>query len=134
MSTTESSSIHRIRIGITGTRDYTNYQQFSQYLDTLFPPDGPTTISTIISGGARGADALAERYACERGIEMIVHPAEWHRWRDKHHAAYIRNKAIVEDSDQLVAFWNGHSPGTKMTIDIAQQQSKPVHIFRYDQV
>ena len=84
-------------------------------------------IDTIISGGAKGADKLAEKYALERGIPVTVHEPDW----DLHgrSAGYIRNKLIVQDADEIIAFWDRHSKGTKHTIDIAEKANKPVHIF-----
>ncbi len=37
------------------------------------------SIEAVVSGGMRGADTLAEQYARENGLELIVFPAEWER-------------------------------------------------------
>lgn len=133
MANANTLSNNEIILGIIGTRYYNDYEQLENQLDIMFPSDGPVKISTIVSGGARGADALAERYAKERGIKLIVHRAEWDKHASKYIAAYTRNKEIVNDCDQIVAFWDGKSTGTKMTIGIAKKNNVPVTIFRYDQ-
>ena len=118
-----------IKLGIIGTRTYRNYDQLCEYIDNKFPPG---SISTIVSGGASGADALAERYARDRKLEKIIHKPEWNKYPNKYIAARTRNTAIVRDSNHLIAFWDGISTGTKMTIDIARKANIPIDIFRYD--
>lgn len=98
-----------MRVGIIGSRSFNDYEMFKSSLKDL-------NISKIISGGARGADKFAERYAAEFCIPITVHKPDWSIGKI---ASFIRNKKIVEDSDYIVAFWDGESKGTKMTIDIA---------------
>lgn len=42
--------------------------------------------------------------------------------------AIIRNKEIVEIADEVLAFWDGKSKGTKSTIDFALKSKKPVTV------
>ncbi|WP_298640343.1 DUF2493 domain-containing protein [uncultured Cardiobacterium sp.] len=86
-------------------------------------------ISAIISGGARGADALARRYAAENGIAFTEYKPDWTLGRG---AGIIRNRQIVSACDELIAFWDGHSRGTLSSIEIARQQRKTVHIVSYE--
>lgn len=83
---------------------------------------------TIISGGARGADTLAEQFAQEYSYVTKIFPANWDKYGKA--AGPIRNKQIVDHCDILVAFWDGTSRGTKHSIDIAEKQGKPVIIFK----
>ena len=48
--------------------------------------------SVIVSGGAHGADAMAERYAKERGYHLVVFEAEWERLGKK--AGPARNEQM----------------------------------------
>lgn len=57
-----------------------------------------------MSGGAYGADALAERYARDRKLEKIIHKPEWNKHPNKYIATRTRNTAIVTDSDYIIAF------------------------------
>jgi hypothetical protein len=43
----------------------------------------------IISGGAKGADSLGERYAQERGLEVKVFRADWDKYGKR--AGILRN-------------------------------------------
>ncbi len=107
------------RIGVVGSRDFHDYYCLSRYLSTF-------KISHIISGGANGADSLAEKYAVEKKIPFTVFPARWEVYGRS--AGIVRNKLIVEDSDFIVAFWNGSSPGTRHTINYAKEVGKKVYI------
>lgn len=83
-------------------------------------------ISQIISGGAIGADSLAERYALEKDIPLLEFIPDWDKFGKS--AGMVRNKDIVKSCDILVSFWNGTSPGTKMSIDYARRLGKKVII------
>lgn len=82
---------------------------------------------TIISGGARGADSLAEQWAKKWGYETNIFPAEWDKYGKS--AGYKRNELIVQECDILVAFWDGESRGTKHSMDLAVKYNKPVFKF-----
>lgn len=103
---------------IVGTRTFTDYNIFKQNL--------PDDIDIIISGGATGTDQLAERYAKEKAIPIIIHKPQWNTYGKA--AGPIRNKLIVDDADAVIAFWDYQSKGTKSSIDIANQLNKPIII------
>jgi len=112
-------------LGVVGGRDFGDYQLLKKTLEVIQPPP-----QSIVSGGCpTGADVLAERYARESGIPMIIHPAEWAKYGKS--AGPRRNAQIVADSDRLIAFWDGQSRGTHSTIKIARRNQKPVEIIRY---
>jgi predicted Rossmann fold nucleotide-binding protein DprA/Smf involved in DNA uptake len=110
-----------IRVAIVGSRDYPDLDAVKCFVEKL-PPD-----SVVISGGARGVDRIAETYARQRGLKVIVFPADWDRHGKR--AGVIRNFDIVNASDIIVAFWDGKSKGTQHTINIAKQQGKQVVIY-----
>jgi len=88
-------------------------------------------ISEIVSGGARGTDALAERYALEKKIPIKVFPSDWKKHGKS--AGPLRNREIVVYSDTILAFWDGESTGTKSTIAIAKEMGVPSTIHRIDE-
>jgi hypothetical protein len=83
----------------------------------------------LISGGAKGADTLAEQLAENFNLEIQIFLPDW----DKHGkaAGFIRNTQIVEACDFLFAFWDGESRGTKHSIDIARKLKKPTLIIYF---
>ena len=74
--------------------------------------------TAIISGGARGTDAYARDIAKIHGIELIEFLPQYDKFPSKV-TPLMRNKLIVENSDCLLAFWDGESRGTKYTLDYA---------------
>jgi hypothetical protein len=90
------------------------------------------TIGEIVSGGERGADALAKRYAEEYGHAYKEFPAD----RETHgnRAGFLRNEQIIQYSDCCIAFWDGKSRGTKLTIDLCKRYNKPCYICYYGNI
>lgn len=80
----------------------------------------------VVSGGASGVDSFAEALARGKGLQTVVFPALWGTYGKR--AGAIRNRQIVEASDRIVAFWDGKSKGTKISIDIAKELKKPCEI------
>jgi hypothetical protein len=111
-----------MRIGVIGSRSFLDYKLLEMTLNKI---SDRTQISSIISGGAKGADSLAEQYANLNNIDTTIFKPDWSFGKG---AAAIRNIKIVENSDIIVAFWDGVSKGTKMTIDIAT--SKNIKVFK----
>ncbi len=76
---------------------------------------------TIISGGAQGADTLAEQFAKEFHLENKIFKADWNKYGKA--AGPIRNEEMVKSSEFVIAFWDYKSKGTKSTIDFAEKHS-----------
>lgn len=75
-------------------------------------------ITTVIQGGAFGADALAAHWAFDRKIECLEYPADWDRYGKS--AGMIRNKQMLEEKpDLIIAFPGGK--GTANMINIARK-------------
>lgn len=108
------------KMGIIGSRTFTNYQFMREILDS-FP------FSEIVSGGAKGADSLARRYAEEKNISITEILPEWEKYGKS--AGFKRNKLIIGQSDAIIAFWDGKSKGTAHSIRLAKEVGKRVYIF-----
>jgi len=107
-----------IKIAIVGSREFNNYQLFREMLLSLLPNE---TVM-IVSGGAKGTDSLAERFANEYSIPFCKFPANWEKYGKS--AGVIRNKQITEFSDRVYAFWDNESKGTKNTIELFKSLGK----------
>lgn len=92
------------RILICGGRDYDDYERFREILHTYWRAYGDFE---IISGGARGADSMAERYAAEYKHEIDVFPADWDTHGRK--AGPLRNQQMLDEGkpDLVIAFSGG---------------------------
>lgn len=106
---------------VCGSRDWVDYKHIRDVLNHY--PD----TTTIVHGGARGADQLAGQAAKELGMDVIVVPARWDLYGRS--AGYKRNKAMVDmGPDRVIAFSNG-SRGTQHTIDLARQAGLDVSVY-----
>ena len=115
------------RIIVAGSRTFNDYKALKRVLDHYIV--GVNEAVTIISGGARGADALAERYAWERCIPFECYPANWKKYGLA--AGPIRNEQMAANGDALIAFWDGKSRGTKHMIETATRRGLAVLVVYY---
>src|SRR5690606_37505291 len=101
---------------IVGSRKFPNPHAIDAYVQTL--PDD----TIVISGGAEGADQIAEIAAKHRGLKTISIPVLPHEWDVVGKGAgMIRNQAIVDMAGHVVAFHTRNSPGTANTIERAKK-------------
>lgn len=79
-------------------------------------------ITSVVSGGAAGADTHAAVYASTFGVPVTVHAPDWATHGKS--AGYKRNVLIVNDAEAVLAVWDGVSKGTLLTMNIARDQGK----------
>lgn len=115
------------RVLVGGCRSYVDYSAFCSHMDVLLPQITTESDIIIVSGGCRGTDALAEQYAAAHGYAIERHIPEWARYGRA--AGPRRNRTMVECADYVIAFWDGHSRGTRSLIDCTHKAQKPLHIF-----
>ena len=119
-------SIHRyyMKLAVIGGR---NFNDKEKAYDEINKIRESYCIDTIVSGCARGADQIGIDYAEDHDLQIIRHPADWEKYGRA--AGMIRNSYIIRDSDLVIAFWNGRSPGTKDSINKAKKKKIPVIII-----
>lgn len=110
-----------MKLAIIGSREFNDYTLLTNELERY-----KNKIHIVVSGAARGADSLGERWAIENKKETLIFPADWDKYGKR--AGYIRNEDIIKNSDCVMAFWNGISKGTKHSIDLASKYNKPIKI------
>ena len=108
------------RVIIAGTRDFSDYQLLRDKCDAILSAKRQDSNIIIVSGTAKGADRLGERYAREQGYEIRQFPADW--LNDEKKAGPIRNAKMADNADALIAFWDGQSRGTKNMIETAKRK------------
>ena len=104
-----------MKVAIIGSRNYPELMKVREFVRAL--PDN----TIVISGGAKGVDETAEEEAKKLGLEVISITPEWDKWGK--YAGLKRNDMIVSMADEVVAFWDGVSRGTKYTIDKAREKN-----------
>lgn len=117
------------RVIIAGTRSFNDYEQLRDSCNSLLSEKQRTHTVVIISGTARGADQMGERYAKERGFQLRRFPADWEQYGKS--AGHIRNAKMADNADALIAFWDGESRGTKNMINNARRKGLAVRVIQY---
>lgn len=121
--------MNEFKLIVAGGRDFNDYARLSNELMELANDLYRNESVSIVSGVARGADALAVRFAKEHGVVLYEFPADW----DAHGkaAGFYRNEMMGEFADGLLAYWDGQSRGTAHMIDTMTRLGKEVFIRRY---
>ena len=106
-----------MKLAIIGSRSISDLN-IDNYI-TEFP-------DTIITGGAKGVDTLAESFANSHNIPLEIFKPDYKR--HLRGAPIRRNETIARECDALLAFWDGKSRGTKYTFEFARKLGKSVHV------
>ncbi len=118
-----------MKIAIVGSRSFNDYEKMCTFIDEHLDNYEFGSIEAVVSGGAKGADTLAEQFARDNGFEMIVFPAEWKKFGPR--AGFIRNVDIIRECDICFAFWDGQSHGTKHDLELCEEMSKPCYVYYF---
>lgn len=105
---------------VAGGRDFDDYSLLWKTMYEL-----PWNEDEIVSGAARGADAMGESFANAHDMVLTKFPAKWDELGKR--AGFVRNAEMADYADALVAFWDGKSRGTKHMID--QALTKGLYVF-----
>jgi len=119
-----------MKIAIVGSRGFQNYELLKHHIISYFSEEDFFSIEEIISGGARGADELGERFARDFNIPLKLFKPDWDKYGKK--AGFLRNIDIINACDICFAFWDGESKGTKHDIDLCEKNNKICSICLYD--
>ena len=114
-------------VAVVGSRYFSNKKYMYEKLNELVLEGVINGNTIIISGGAKGADTLAQEWANEMDKPFILFPAEWEKYGKR--AGPIRNSQIVDQSNTVIAFPSKTSIGTWDTINKARKKNKHVRIY-----
>jgi hypothetical protein len=112
-----------MKIAIIGSRNIEDERPIINVLNEL------KNITSIVSGGAKGVDTIAEKWALSKGIETDIIKPNYAMFKIKKLAPLARNEEIILKCDLVLAFWDGKSKGTAHAIRIAQKLNKPINIY-----
>lgn len=87
----------------------------------------PEQTTEIVSGGAEGADQIAERVAGFLHVPITVFQPDYARYQRR--APLERNLDIIRRADYVIALWDGASRGTAHAIEHCVKEYKPVHVL-----
>jgi hypothetical protein len=122
------------RIIIAGSRAFDDYRLLFNSVIEIAPQIrqqicGQSAVE-IVSGGAKGADFLGEIFAKDMGLPIKIFKADWDKYGKS--AGYKRNEEMAQYADELIAFWDGESKGTKHMIDLANKYKLKVSVVRFE--
>ena len=108
-----------MKVAIIGSRSITAID-----LDALVPPEA----TEILSGGARGVDALARTWAEAHALPCREFLPDYRLYGRG--APLKRNADIVREADLVIAIWDGTSRGTAFTISECSRTGTPCRVIR----
>lgn len=79
----------------------------------------------IVSGGAKGVDATAKKYAEAWDKPFREFPADWETHGKA--AGPMRNKQMAEYADALLLIWDGESKGSASMKKEMEKLKKPIY-------
>lgn len=88
----------------------------------------PKNVTELVFGGARGVDSCVRSYAETEGIALTEFLPQYRHFGRA--APLKRNIEIVAYADEVIAFWDGSSRGTKQVIETCQKTGKPITVYR----
>jgi hypothetical protein len=116
-----------MRLIVAGSRDVEDYELVSNTIHSFLAKENNGSLpDVVLSGTARGADRLGERWANDNGVSVKFYPADWGKYAKR--AGYLRNQQMAENADALVAIWDGQSRGTMHMIHIAEKMGLKVYV------
>ena len=107
-----------MKVAIIGSRNIT-INNLGEYL--------PKNITEIVSGGAKGIDTCAKEYAIHNDLMLTEFLPEYSKFGKA--APLKRNIQIIGYADEVLAFWDGKSKGTKHIIDSCKKLGKKVTVI-----
>ncbi|WP_294908465.1 hypothetical protein [uncultured Ruminococcus sp.] len=87
----------------------------------------PENTVEIISGGAKGIDSCAKKFALKHSLKYTEFLPKYNLYGKA--APLRRNLEIISYADMVLAFWDGKSKGTKFVIDNCKKINKPIRII-----
>lgn len=107
-----------MKIAIVGSRSIT-VNNLGDYL--------PENTTEIVSGGAIGVDRSARNYAKTHNIKLKKFLPEYERYGRS--APLKRNLQIIDYADEVIAFWDGMSHGTRFVIENCKRKNVPIKVY-----
>lgn len=115
-----------MKLVIAGSRTIHDYECLINAIDTHIRPVYGNDFE-IISGGAKGVDQLAIRWAHDNNLKYQVLKPLYQHNKDRT-APLRRNQDMAREGDVLLALWDQQSTGTAHMITCMKKLNKPVFV------
>lgn len=138
------------KIAFLGSRTWKDTQRIALQINACYAEHGKFV---LLSGGAEGANTIAEQVGKEFGIPVAsfrpvkindecygVHEWRMHRgqakivpneitWADWQSACNYRSTLIAERCDEAWIYWDGYSRGTRFEIELIEAGGKYANVI-----
>lgn len=117
---------------VAGSRNYYDYEEFSDIMNFIHKK---YNITEIVSGGAHGADSLAERWSKKNDISIKIFKADWNMYGKS--AGFIRNTEMHNYFSQFenrmcLCFWDGQSRGTAHNFKLSKDNNTKLICYNFN--
>lgn len=112
-----------MKIAVIGSRNFKDQKLLRTILDA------ETQMMELITGGAVGADTMAENWAKEKRLPVKIIKPDYKKFGN--YAPLERNNQIINSAEKVIAFWDGQSKGTQYVIKECQRLRKPIKVVKY---
>lgn len=125
-----------MKLAIVGSRNFHDYKSFEAAVDKtldIWKSNGiinNESVEVIVSGGAVGADTLAELYAFNHNIPPMIFKPDYKTYGG--FAPLQRNSVIVDNSTHMIAFPSRQGKGTQDSIKKAMAKGIPIKVLYID--
>lgn len=114
---------------ICGDREWSDKDLVMTVLKKLVDQHG---LSTVIEGGARGADSISRSVAEKLGVDVVEYPAKWEIFGKR--AGVLRNSEMLNENPDLVVAFHDDLQNSKGTLNMMKQsalktQAKVILVF-----
>lgn len=120
-----------IRLIVAGSRDFNDYELLEKEVDSFIlrvqEKLGYGIPVEIVSGRAKGADKLGERYAENRGLPVKIFFANWDM--NGRSVGYIRNEEMAKYASDCVVFILNSSKGSTHMANLAKKYNLGLKII-----
>jgi hypothetical protein len=123
-------------LAVVGNRNFYDYGLLDEHIDDWVEANGD--IDLIICGGASGTDYLAERWADNNALPVLIFHEEWGKSRaglidtGRGEAAYTLTQKIIQAATHLIAFPADDSKWTLRTVELARDKGLHVTVHQVD--
>ncbi len=114
---------------VAGGRDFNDPVLLDKELRRVIEELPGDLVVSIVSGMAKGADRLAYEWAKRNKCRVYERYADWRS--EPRRGGFIRNSAMADESQGLLAFWDGKSRGTEHMITVARNKNLYVRVINY---
>lgn len=120
---------NRVILAIIGARTMNDQKLFDEKMEDWVTEYGEP--DEIVSGGAIGADTMAEKYAAKHSIDLTVFKPDYDKYAGKY-APIVRNTQIIEHCTHVLAFPSHYGRGTQDSLRKARRFKRKTRVHWID--